>query len=523
MATTAPSSSPSIKPNVVSKFNCVSNSSNSLIELETTLTNIIESSKCEKSVDRGVGDQNRTNEFSRSDFKVSSEPIGDASSDLPKLTMSSNGLNNNQVSQSFLESAGRHLNSGLKQKEINLYLSTAGNVCDSTRSLDADQGSLCQKNKASFSSANSCDIKIESDHYLSKKIRNGELCVSGRIECLDKNSNKSADNNLANSLDNSPDHPDNCTVMGNKTDGNLDNSLDNKPDNSPAPDEVLESEFDKLASSVHDRAADERTSSLIKDEQMNKRNRIKDNLIKCCDSGEQVNCGAEANGSNLQQADELVDRKESITEQMDTDNELFGSTKHSESANEDRSLTEDEQMDISQCDRTKSAAASRHLYSKQQDDCSPDSDHLANGSYSSSLCSTPSELSADLVYSEAGEQMDTTGGNADLSKKSINELLVSDGEPSEVTSNKKQRNKDSKQDESSDNQAAIKEQSDNSSKDDNLSSSDNSDKSSNNNSSIRVPDDVSFSADQQRLFIDFTAARRSAFIPARSFLFLSAH
>lgn len=504
MATTVPSSNPSIKPNVASKFNCVSNSSNSLIELGTTLNNIIEHNKSDK-CDRPVGEPNRPKENEGSDFKVSAERII-SEADRPKLTMSSNRLNN-PVSQSFTETTALHLNNSLNKREINLYLNSAGDVCDSIVSLD--QGSL--KSKASC--ANSCDIKIESDHYLSKKIRNGELCASGRIEHLDNNLDNSedisadnsannrpdngADKNLTASLDNNPDQPDHRTEMANKTVGNLENNLDNNLNNSQPAGEDLKNEFDKLSGSAESRPANQRTSGPTRDEQMNKRNRIKDNLIECCDSGEQADCGAEANGGDQASGEQCAPcRKESITEQMDTDNELFGSIKHSESANEDRcSLTEDEQMDISQCDPTKSSQNNRHLCSKRPDNCSLDGNHLTNGSYSSSLCSTPSELSTDvdLVYSEVGgERMDTGNALADLSKKSINELLVSDGEPGEVTSNKKQRNKDNKQDESSDNQAAIKEQSDNSSKDDNLSSSDNSDKSSNNNSSIRVPDDVSF-------------------------------
>lgn len=506
MATTAPSSSPSIKPNVVSKFNCVSNSSNSLIELGTTLS-LIESSKC----DQSAGDRSEQNsrESSHSEFKDSGEPTDEAppSSGQLKLAMSSNGLTNSN--SSFAETANLHLN----KRELNMYLNAANGPCESTMSLDADQAGLYQKSKTTYLSANSCDIKIESDHYLNKKLRNGEFCVSSQIEQLDNELNNElnneldqcADSNLANSLDNSPDNLDRRTKMANKSAGNPANSL---AGGEPG------SELDKL-NNVNSRPPVDRTSDeLIRDGQMNKRNRIKDNLIKCCDSAD---CAerpdADQTEASANDADQpsregqqqcAAYRKESITEQMDTDNELFSATKPADqSSTEDRSLTEDEQMDISQCDRSKSVsatAANHHLYSKQPNDCPPDSNHLANGSYSSSLCSTPSELSTDvdlvpdLVYIEsAGEQMDTSAASAliDLSKKSINELLVSDGEPVEVTSNKKQRNKDSKQDESSDNQTAIKEQSDNSSKDDNLSSSDNSDKSSNNNSSIRVPDDVS--------------------------------
>lgn len=475
MATTAPSSSPSIKPNVVSKFNCVSNSSNSLIsELGTTLTNIIE--QCDPCAGETNGREN-----SYSEFKDSGGPIDETPPSSDQPAMSSNGLTN---SNSFAETASLHLNNslstGLDKRELNnMYLNAANGPCESSLTLDADQvGGLYTKSKA-YLSANTCDIQIESDHYLNEKIRNGDFCVSSRIEpldsdkCADKSANKSADKHLVNSLDSPANHR---TEMANKSPAVPDSSLACEPDS---------------GNNVHSRPPVERTSDeLIRDGQMNKRNRIKDNLIKCCDS---------APDEQPEQPCATY-RKESITEQMDTDNELFSATKPADQS-DDRSLTEDEQMDISQCDRSKSvAAANRHLYSKQSNDCPPDSNHLANGSYSSSLCSTPSELSTDvdlvpeLGYIEsAGEQMDTSAASApvDLSKKSINELLVSDGEPAEVTRNKKQRNKDSKQDESSDNQAAIKEQSDNSSKDDNLSSSDNSDKSSNNNSSIRVPDDVS--------------------------------
>jgi hypothetical protein len=259
----------------------------------------------------------------------------------------------------------------------------------------------------------------------------------------------------------------------------------------------------------------------LNDEQMNKKN-----LIKNCNHNEQIDNNLSNNKSNrfneqeqqtieqindqtcdheLNNCDKQINtcRKESIAEKMDTDiNELFITTKDEQSI-EDRCLTEDEeQMDISQCDQLKSTltigTSTNDLYNDDKKDTQPqDDNHLTNGSYASSLCSTPSDLSADvnLVYIDTNEQMDTNN-QLDLKKKSVNEILLNDNN---VISKKQCSNKENdvdKNDNQIDNQ--FKDQSSNNNcsdeiKEDNLSSnlSSNSSEKSSNNSNTRLPDEVS--------------------------------
>ena len=448
MATALPSSSTtcntSIKNKiVVSKYNCVSNASN-LIELNLNLMeNNINSDKSDKS---DLNNDNKLNENCVNNNNLNDNLNQTANDKFSRDKLAVNGLNNQLFTETNLQLANK--------SEMDSYLSSA----------DAD-AKLYQKKKSAYLN----ELKLECNEInLNKKIRNGEYCIK--------------DNDLDSKLDKQNSNVDSIN------NSNVDNELNDEQMNKR---NLIKNNLDQvdcrnsLVSSCSN--CDNKLSSdeQIKDEQLNDEQSYENNENKN---------EFDSNSSNY--------RKESITEQMDTDNELF--TKELEN---DKSLTEDEQMDISQCDQLKSiqTTASTNLFNNKQNS---DDNHLINGeSYSSSLCSTPSELSTDVdVYIDSNidrnlntdinknidpnEQMDTTN-QLDLKKKSVKEILSNDVN----VNNKKQCSMDKENDREENNQIddQFKDQSKINSeiKDDNLSSSDTSDKSSNNNSTTRLPDEVS--------------------------------
>lgn len=390
--------------------------------------------------DKYTGDNHIDDNYSGDNYTVDNHTgdnhTDDQQSDLmskDKLSTEMNGLND----QSYSENV--HLN---KQTELELYLTNTS-------------ASVYQTKKSAYLS--SCDLKLDDENYLNnKKMKNGQAyCVQSN---LDKSLNKlnSIENNIGDQSIVTSLKDDHC-VTGVGGDG----------------------EPNDLINRTNCIKTDYQLKNCVNDHQVNAINSL--SATGDCESncGERCCVKLEQHESNTNRTTvKSTDRKESLTEQMDTDNELYTRTQLDQTTITD-DKSDDEQMDISQCDQLKALATNDRSFQTK-----PNSDDTYS---STSLCSTPSELisCSDL------EQMDTTVNEHPtsvkqsevLNKKSIDELLNDEAHDDVNSSSKKQCSANSDKVE----QHSGKETKDDSSAETEISSSDKC----STNSTNRVPDEVS--------------------------------
>lgn len=410
MATALPSTcNTAIKNNIVnSKFNCTSNSDLNADEL----------------VELNLKSNNANS--------LNSKTINDQLTSLSKdKTMNTNGLN--------------HLNKNMcLDKDLNKSIDKLNDKSILEKQPTALTSSLCQKKKSEYLNSSEC-VNDKNENNLNKKIKNGQYCETDLDNSLDNNlengDKANDDEQICDNVDKINDL-NNCYLIENCDNCTNDCGKDCK-------------------CSIKKICEDSCEEEKCKDEKI-KHNNLNN---KYCDLNDKQNQQQlKLKISNVDQ------RKESITEQMDTDNEL----EHKDEDKDDKNLTEDEQMEISQCEQFKS---SKNKKANQQEN----NQNLVNSSYSSSLCSTPSDLTdLDLNYVDRNEQMDTNENQLESNKKSINLLLNS------------HENKEEEECSTDDKADSNRSDNEKSNKSDDLFTNSSSDKSSTNNSNAKIPDEVRF-------------------------------